>query len=177
MKISNIIIHCSDSAFGCTNTIRQWHLAKGWKDIGYHYVILNGCPTASVNKGVGDPYHRVLDGSIEIGRYLDDDGDIEVDEIGSHTLGYNDKSVGICLIGQRMTTPPLYQQAKGFSKSQMFSLTNLVSELVTRYNIPVDNVLGHYETESGKAQGKTCPNIDMPWFRESIIRERIGGGV
>lgn len=177
MKISSIIIHCSDSAFGCTNLIRKWHLEKGWKDIGYHYVILNGCPVASVNKGSGDPYHRALDGSIEIGRPLDDDNDIELEEVGSHTLGYNASSVGICLIGQRMNGISLHHEAMGFTGRQIFQLTNLVSELVTRYGIPVDNVLGHCETESGKEQGKTCPNFDMPWFRESIIRERIGGGV
>lgn len=175
MKISNIIIHCSDSAFGCTNIIRQWHLAKGWKDIGYHYVILNGCPNASVNKGSGDPYYRSLDGSIEIGRPLDDDNDIELNEVGSHTLGYNASSVGICLIGQRMTVGGKPGEAEGFTDRQIFALTNLISELVTRYGLAIDDVLGHYETKSGKEQGKTCPNIDMPWFRESIIRERLGG--
>jgi hypothetical protein len=34
---------------------------------------------------------------------------------------------------------------------------------------PIVAVKGHYEWPSGKAQGKTCPNFDVPsWFIDKI---------
>lgn len=154
-KIENIIIHCSDSLWGCSRELRSWHIAKGWKDIGYHFVILNGLPTFTHSKNL----HRLppLDGSIECGRYLDDDSFISKLEVGSHTLGYNEASVGICLIGIKTFTP-----------LQLASLSLLCKTLMLTYSLPASSVIGHYETVSGAEQGKTCPNIDMALFRESI---------
>ena len=68
------IIHCSDSPHGRgdnAETIHQWHKARGWSGIGYHYVITE-------------------DGTIENGRpeYW----------TGAHAKGHND-ALGICLIG------------------------------------------------------------------------------
>ena len=37
-----IVIHCSDTPNGRPNTaadIHQWHLARGWSGVGYHYGI------------------------------------------------------------------------------------------------------------------------------------------
>ena len=73
--IDEIIIHCSATKEGLNfnvNDIRRWHKAKGWKDVGYHYVIC-------------------LDGSIQGGRPLN--------EIGAHCTGHNKNSIGICYIG------------------------------------------------------------------------------
>lgn len=41
-SINETIVHCSATAEGKDFTvaqIRQWHLARGFSDIGYHYVI------------------------------------------------------------------------------------------------------------------------------------------
>ena len=41
-KISKIILHCSATAEGkdyTVDTIRRWHKARGFNDIGYHIVI------------------------------------------------------------------------------------------------------------------------------------------
>ena len=41
-KIDKIIVHCADTPEGRdvrAEEIRHWHKAKGWDDIGYHYVI------------------------------------------------------------------------------------------------------------------------------------------
>lgn len=71
--IERIYVHCSDSTFGDAETIKQWHLARGWNDIGYHYVILR-------------------DGVVEKGR----------EDIipGAHVAGDNEESLGVCLIGK-----------------------------------------------------------------------------
>ena len=73
--INEIIVHCSATPEGkdyTLDTIRQWHLQRGFSDIGYHYVI-----------------HP--DGLVEEGR--------DVNIAGAHCSGHNSKSIGICYIG------------------------------------------------------------------------------
>lgn len=73
--IDKIIVHCSATPEGRHTTveeIRQWHLQRGWKDIGYHYVIY-------------------LDGTIHRGR--------PESVVGAHCSGYNKNSIGVCYIG------------------------------------------------------------------------------
>lgn len=78
MKRSNtrkIIIHCSDTKEGKyfdEEDINMWHKKRGFKEIGYHIVIL-------------------LNGEIRKGR--------DIEEIGAHCLGENLDSIGICYIG------------------------------------------------------------------------------
>lgn len=70
-----IIVHCSATPCGRdigAAEIRQCHLDRGFKDIGYHFVIR-------------------LDGTIETGRPLGDSG--------AHCLGKNSTSIGICYVG------------------------------------------------------------------------------
>ena len=148
-QIKNIIIHCSDSPFGNVNDIRQWHKEKGWRDIGYHFVILNGLLDP-------DFYLPALNGSIECGRPLDGDKWIVGNEVGAHALGYNKNSIGICLIGETAFTP-----------DQHFSLLTLIKDLIAHFAECKIKVLGHCETEKGR--GKTCPNIDMDKFRSFLV--------
>ena len=74
-KITDIVIHCTASAYGQDLTaedVRRIHKAKGWSDIGYHYLIR-------------------LDGRTETGR--------DVDIIGAHVSGHNAHSIGVCYVG------------------------------------------------------------------------------
>ena len=77
------IIHCSDSLTGDVPTIRRWHLARGFTDIGYHFVIR-------------------LDGEVELGRPLTDPG--------AHCQGHNADSIGTCLIGRVQFNPQQLQK-------------------------------------------------------------------
>ncbi len=149
-KIDSIIVHISDSLFGSAREIRKWHLERGWKDIGYHFVILNGQILPAY-------FLSCLNGSIELGRPLDGDSFIEDNEIGAHCLGYNDHSVGICGIGKDSWQP-----------GQIASLFMLLRALMRQFNVPVENVLGHCETESGKREGKICPCLDMNLIRKEL---------
>lgn len=141
MKHQYIIIHCSASNWGNQNEIDKWHKQRGWSECGYHLVINNG-------KIKPNLYIEALNGSIEVGR--------DINKTGAHTIGYNKNSIGICLIGNN-----------DFTKEQIFNLVDLIVDLMKKYNIPLENVLGHYETP--KANGKTCPNIDMHILREMIL--------
>jgi len=137
-EIKQIIVHCSDSAFGDRKQIDQWHVERGFAEIGYHFVVMNGIRKAK------DEHKIDLDGKIETGRSLE--------KIGAHCAGENSDSIGICLVGKQL-----------FSASQFQSLLTLIERMRERFgNIPV---YGHYEKKSGKDQGKTCPNFDMNEFR------------
>lgn len=161
-QIQNIIIHCSDSLWGCARVIRSWHLERGWSDIGYHFVIQNGYPTSSHLKNAR--HIHSLDGSVECGRYLDDDTFLFDIEKGAHALGYNANSIGICLIG-----------VKHFTSRQMTSLYQLLYDLTRHYQISAGNILGHCET--AQANGKTCPNLNMGRVRSDFACwERLQAG-
>ncbi len=74
-SINEIIIHCSATPEGkefTVSDIDRWHRQRGFKMVGYHYVIR-------------------LDGTIEQGRPLE--------MIGAHCTGHNAHSIGICYIG------------------------------------------------------------------------------
>ena len=141
-----IIIHCSDSSWGSSPEIRRWHLQRGWDDIGYHYVIDNG--------KIKPNYHLdCMNGAVEVGRPIDGDMIVESGEKGAHAYGYNSDSIGICLIGKENFTP-----------NKIVKLINLVSDLMTKFEIKSENVRGHYELDPRK----TCPNIDMDAFRKLL---------
>ena len=94
--IDRIIIHCSDSKFGNAIKIDEWHKFNKWEGCGYHYVICNGYTFDT------EDYDSLMDGSVESGRSLA--------KAGAHCYGYNDTSIGICLIGKSgHFTPNQYQ--------------------------------------------------------------------
>jgi len=130
-EIKKIIVHCSMSDFGDAETIDRWHRERGFRCIGYHYVILNGCR----KKG---HYNDKDDGVLEIGRPLE--------EIGAHCRGHNHDSVGICLIGNHH-----------FSIKQLKRLIQLISFLRQDSRIGNVPVFGHRDFNPHK----TCPNFDI----------------
>ena len=74
-KINEIIIHCSATAEGKDFTVQditRWHKQRGFKTIGYHYVIYRN-------------------GTVATGR--------DIAEIGAHCKGHNANTIGICYIG------------------------------------------------------------------------------
>ena len=93
--------------------IRQWHKAKGWSDIGYHFVIRR-------------------DGRVEKGRGRD--------EIGAHVANHNSNTLGICLVGGLANTAP-WGPENNFTKEQWASLKKLVEDLLKFY--PNATILGH----------------------------------
>ncbi len=80
-ELNEIIVHCSATrpewmvgrpVNEAVEEIRRWHREKGWRDIGYHFVIDRA-------------------GNVGIGRALG--------EIGAHVKGHNTGTIGICLLG------------------------------------------------------------------------------
>ncbi|WP_104753260.1 N-acetylmuramoyl-L-alanine amidase [Helicobacter salomonis] len=104
--IDKIIIHCSATKAGKdfrAKDIDMWHKQRGFKCIGYHFVIL-------------------LDGTIEIGRALQ--------QIGAHCKGHNKTSIGICYIGGLNSHE---KPANTLTPEQKMTLLNLCAELLQKY--------------------------------------------
>lgn len=105
--ITDIVLHCTATPEGKEVTvaaIRAGHLARGFKDIGYHYVI-------------------GLDGTIHKGR--------DESLIGAHVSGHNAHSIGISYVGgveKDGKTPKDTRTA-----AQKTAMARLVKELLAKY--------------------------------------------
>ena len=105
--IKELIVHCSATPEGkdySVNTIRQWHLQRGFSDVGYHYVIYR-------------------DGSIHTGR--------DESIIGAHCTGHNANSIGVCYIGGCASDGKTPKDTRTTEQKQ--SLVKLLKELKTKY--------------------------------------------
>lgn len=74
-SIDEIIVHCTATREGqdvTTSQIDAWHRQRGFRCIGYHWVIYR-------------------DGSVHAGR--------NVDEVGAHCTNHNAHSIGVCYVG------------------------------------------------------------------------------
>lgn len=74
-RIDLIILHCTATPEGREVTVAdidRWHRRRGFRSIGYHYVI-------------------ALDGTVHTGRPLA--------EVGAHCKGHNAHSIGVCYVG------------------------------------------------------------------------------
>jgi len=130
-----IVIHHSATATGSAGEFDRMHRAKGWDELGYHFVIGNGT-------GSGD-------GEVEVG------GRWPVQKHGAHTKvanhpEYNDLGIGICLVGNFDVTRP--------TEAQMQSLMRLVRFLRDRYDIPRGRMYGH-----GQLKATDCPGLKFDY--------------
>lgn len=105
--INEIIVHCSATAEGkdfTVSDIKKWHLARGFSDIGYHYIIYR-------------------DGSINKGR--------DESKIGAHCTGHNSNSIGVCYIGGCAADGKTPKDTR--TEAQKNSLLKLLRELKNKY--------------------------------------------
>ena len=145
-KIEKIVIHHSASNWGSVGDIRKWHLDRGWRDIGYSVVILNGQIKPEI-------YIDKYNGRLEMGRGLNFDNTIDGAEIGAHTLGYNTKSIGVCMVGNGDFTGEQWKTLKMFIQ-------------LWQRIIPDVEIVGHREVGS-----TTCPGFDVQkWLIEEGLK-------
>ena len=78
--------------------------------------------------------------------------------IGAHVAGHNDGNLGICLVGESKFT------LKQFATLRWWSISKIEA-----YKIPLSEIRGHYEFDTAKAQGKTCPNIPTLVLQDWIV--------
>ena len=117
-KINKIIIHCSatpEQREVSVETIRKWHLQRGFNDIGYHYVI-------------------DLQGGVHNGRQLS--------KQGAHCSKQNRGSIGICYVGGMSKDMKKAKDTR--TQAQKDSLIKLIHELIYKYNKDM-TIHGHNE--------------------------------
>ena len=131
--IKYLVVHCSDTPNSESlkaSDIHKMHLSFGWNGIGYHKIICQN-------------------GQIENGR--------PTYWIGAHVYGFNNNSLGVCLIGKN-----------NFNKKQLNSLFALLKYWEKIY--PKAEIIGHKDFPN---TSKTCPNFDVKeWWRKKIQDEK-----
>ncbi len=121
--ITEIILHCADTRPDWMEghplvekvaEIRRWHVQqRGWRDIGYHWVIDR-------------------DGAVAPGR--------AETEIGAHVEGHNRGTIGICLIGGYGANAD-DQFESNFTPAQAAAVMRLIGEIKRR--TAIQKVSGH----------------------------------
>jgi len=123
--ISEAIIHCSatppnwlsrGSLEDKTEEIRRWHKARGFNDVGYHYLIDR-------------------DGTIGEGR--------PVSKQGAHVKGHNRSTVGVCLIGGK-ESKATDKFEDHYTKQQEKALMSMLAMLRAAYGNDI-KISGHNE--------------------------------
>ena len=122
--INEIILHCTATPEGRpvrVAQIRAWHLARGWNDIGYHFVV-------------------GINGEIWLGRPLK--------LVGAHVAGHNVGTIGIAYVGglDKDTLQPKDTR----NAAQKASLDLLCRELI-RVIPTIERITGHNDYDKGKA--------------------------
>ncbi len=139
-----VLIHHSATASGCSKVFDAYHKSKGWRGVGYDFVINNGT----------------------CGK---EDGEIEAtwrwtgQEVGSHCKSggnvMNKSAIGICLVGDFSKGRP--------SPKQMIQTVKLVKYLQATFKIPHNRVAGHSDVPGSSTE---CPGKYFPWneFRRGL---------
>ena len=118
--VDEIIVHCTATPEGedfTVDQIRKMHLARGFSDIGYHYVIYR-------------------DGSVHVGR--------SEAVAGAHTTGHNTRSISVCYVGGCPARSDKAWMNKGKdtrTQAQRVALVKLLKELRRKY--PKAKIYGH----------------------------------
>lgn len=133
-RIDKIILHCSAEPFGRNtpiSTIKVWHKQRGFNDVGYHYYIKE-------------------DGTLEKGR--------KDDVIGAHCSGENSNSIGICY-GGGLDKDMKPKDTR--TEEQKEVLNKLVYDLLTVYDLNIEDVYCHYEFAN-----KACPSFKIDDYKK-----------
>jgi len=140
-KINKLVVHCSASNQDVDiEDIKRWHIDRGWRTVGYHWVI-------------------TADGQMQQGR--------PEYQMGAHVAGHNKNSIGICWVGgyngedNRTDAQKLALRAL---------ITSLVAKYdISDENILGHRDLSPDVDGDGKVERhewlKTCPNFDVKeWY-------------
>jgi hypothetical protein len=125
-----IVIHHSATPIGGAARFGREHRAKGWDELGYHFVIGNGTDTANGLVEVGSRWPKQKWGA----------------HAQTPSEEFNNFGIGICLVGNFDQSRP--------TREQMESLSRLVAFLMKTYHISADHVIGHGDTKPTECPGK-----------------------
>lgn len=122
VEVTEVIVHCSDTPpdwmqgktiIAKRDEIDRWHRLRGFRKIGYHYLIDR-------------------DGTTTVGR--------PPTEVGAHVIGHNSGTLGVCLIGGH-SGAAADDFAQHFTSEQKLALCQLIGDIRKRARIV--RVTGH----------------------------------
>ncbi|MFQ5956331.1 MAG: peptidoglycan recognition family protein [Candidatus Brocadiales bacterium] len=130
-----IVIHHSATPSGSANSFDHYHREKkGWnRGLGYHFVIGNGNGSSNGIVETGPRWLRQIDGA----------------HAGS--AEYNQRGIGICLVGDFETSRPTSEQTS--------SLVGLIKELQRLCSIPSENIILHRHIRD-----TSCPGRNFSYY-------------
>lgn len=148
-----IVIHCSATKEGVNigaKDIDKWHKQRGFRCIGYHYVIR-------------------LDGTIETGR--------PISEVGAHAKGFNSTSIGVCYVGglDKSGKPKDTRTIL-----QIESMDRLLNRLCDSKDYTIEKIVGHRDLSkdlngdgviTSNEWMKSCPCFEVKDRYESFLSE------
>ncbi len=139
-----VVVHHSASPPSTPpETIRQWHLARNYEDIGYHAVVWRDPALGGVwRTSPGRP----------------------LDAVGAHCRGVNSKSVGVCVCGDWRHPEAIPDLADAVT-----TVAILVDRLLLRYGLPLDAVVGHRDVGTTPTE---CPGRLLDYLRPALVRRR-----
>ena len=149
-----IVIHHSATDVGSAAIFDRAHRARGWDELGYHFVINNG-------RGAGD-------GAVEVGSRW------AKQKWGAHCKtpdnAYNDYGIGVCVVGNLTRKLP--------SPAQLRGLRKLVFFLSDRYHIEPDHLIGHRDAPgtATRCPGKALHRSVHKVLRPELARRRRARG-
>lgn len=136
-RLTEIIVHCTatrpnwmaaGTAAQKAAEVRRWHMQdRGWRDIGYHFLIDR-------------------DGTVVVGRPLD--------QTGSHTKGRNTGTIGIALFGGHGSSAD-DKFSENFTPEQDRALRGLIDRLRAQHG-PL-NLSGHNQWAAKACPGFNVP--------------------
>ncbi len=127
-----IVIHHSGTESGSMESFdRHARRNRGWKGVGYHFVIGNGEGTPN--------------GTVEVTFRWEE----QIQGAHAGVKEYNEHGIGICLVGDFDSGYP--------SREQMKSLASLVAFLQKRNNIPASEIYMHRDVKNTACPGKNFP--------------------
>jgi hypothetical protein len=137
----HVVIHHTATGSGSVESINAAHMknkdksGNPWLGIGYHFVIGNG---DGMPDGAIEPTFRWRT-------------QIQGAHAGSTNKDYNERGIGICLVGNFEKSPPTAAQRR--------SVRLLVQTLRAEYRIPASSVVGHRDI---RASSTECPGKFFP---------------
>lgn len=120
-KPTSIVLHHAEASNCSVQDVHSWHRNQGWAGIGYHYFVRKN---GEIFKGREDNW------------------------IGSHCLGHNQNTIGVCFEGA-------YNKEK-MPQAQINAGRELVSYLKSKYGI--SKVYRHKDLNS-----TDCPGANFPF--------------
>jgi N-acetyl-anhydromuramyl-L-alanine amidase AmpD len=147
--VERVIVHHSGGASGNVEAFRKQHIeVNGWQDVGYHFIVGNG-------RGAGD-------GEVQHGR--------AVQFAGAHCPGQNDRSIGVCLVGD-------FTGSYGPSMRQRAALVELLTAICLVFDLdPAHDIADHNDFRATDCPGPALEDI-LPSVRTGVAQRLAALGV